>query len=717
MSISLYQLVLRSERDVVHARQRARELAEALGLDNQDQIRLATATSEMARNAFRYARNGKVAFAVHLGEPKRLEVEVSDSGPGIPNLEQIFAGQYKSETGMGMGIIGTKRLMDEFDIQSGATGTTVRMAKYAPRRGDAWTPRAIQELQKAMQRRVPEDPYAEIEQQNQELLKTLQELRTRQEELELLNRELEDTNRGVVALYAELDERADYLRRASELKTKFLSNVSHEFRTPLNSIVSLARLLLDRIDGDLTPEQIKQVRYIESSARDLQEMVNDLLDLAKVEAGKIRIRSKRFEVHELFSALKGMLKPLLADNSSVELIFEDTRDLPALHTDEGKVSQILRNLISNALKFTPSGSVMISANADAAGQICFAVADTGIGIAPEHHETIFKEFSQVDNPLQERHHGTGLGLPLCRNLAMLLGGEIELESEPGRGSTFYLRIPPVYTGESTQAAAGEQLPAPEFHRSPVLYLEDSPESALVFEASLRNSEFQPILASTVAQAEVWTARHAPAAVVADIYIGDDLSWGFVARLREKFPTLPLIVTSVFDETGLALARGANVFLPKPLDGETLLAELRRLTLGSGVRRLLIVDDNEVSRYVLRELLNQPWLQIEEAGTGNEALSLLRNQLPDGLVLDILMPDISGFDILRELRGKAETANLPVLIYTSKRLTDSERSQLETWNAAIVRKEDVSTRLSAQPFLDWIKAHSLNPETGVPEHHV
>ena len=181
-----------------------------------------------------------------------------------------------------------------------------------------------------MQSRLPERPYEEIEQQNQELLKTLQELRSRQEELELLNRELEDTNRGVVALYAELDERADYLRRASELKTKFLSNVSHEFRTPLNSIISLSRLLMDRIDGDLTNEQVKQVRYIESSARDLQEMVNDLLDLAKVEAGKIRIRSKQFEVHDLFSALKGMLKPLLADNNSVDLVFEDGPEASAV---------------------------------------------------------------------------------------------------------------------------------------------------------------------------------------------------------------------------------------------------------------------------------------------------------------------------------------------------------------------------------------------------
>jgi signal transduction histidine kinase/CheY-like chemotaxis protein len=717
MSIYLQQLSLRTERDVVHARQRTREVAEALGLDNQDQIRLATATSEMARNAFRYARGGRVNFIVHLDEPARLEVIVSDSGPGIDKLDQIFAGRYRSETGLGMGILGTKRLMDQFEIDSSPQGTTVRMIKYAPRRGRDWTPRAIQELQKSLQSKTLESPYAEIEQQNQELLKTLQELRGRQEELELLNRELEDTNRGVVALYAELDERADYLRRASELKTKFLSNVSHEFRTPLNSIVSLARLLLDRIDGDLTLEQVKQVRYIESSARDLQEMVNDLLDLAKVEAGKIRIRPKRFEVHELFSALKGMLKPLLADNNSVDLIFEDARDLPPLHTDEGKVSQILRNLISNALKFTPSGTVTASAKREPGGQIRFAVADTGIGIPREHHESIFKEFSQVDNPLQERHRGTGLGLPLCRNLALLLGGHIELESEPGHGSTFCLTIPAVYVGESVQLGNAEDLPSPEFHRTPVLYLEDSEDSAIVFEASLRNTEFQPILVSSVAQADVWMARHTPAAVLADIYIGDELAWGFIARTREKMPAVPIMVTSAHDEGELAMARGAAAFLPKPLERESLVAQLRKLALSSGIRTLLLVDDNEVSRYILRELLCQPWLQIEEASSGTDALTRLRDKLPDALVLDLLMPDVSGMDILRDLRGKPETANLPVLIYTSKPLTDSERAQLESWNATIMRKEDVSTRLSAQPFLDWIKANTWAPEMPVQEHHV
>lgn len=717
MTLPIVHLSLSTERDVVQARQRAREIAAEIGLDNQDQIRLATATSEMARNAFRYARNGKVTFALGLEPPQCIEVTVSDAGPGIPNLEEILAGRYRSSTGLGMGIVGTKRLMDDFAIETLPTGTTVRMAKRIPRHQGEWTPRMARDLNRKLTERAPESPYEEIERQNQELLKTLQELRTRQDELELLNRELEDTNRGVVALYAELDERADYLRRASELKTKFLSNVSHEFRTPLNSIVSLARMLLDRLDGDLTGEQMKQIRYIESSARDLQEMVNDLLDLAKVEAGKIRIRSKRFEVHELFSALKGMLKPLLADNSSVDLVFEDAGEVEPLHTDEGKVSQILRNLISNALKFTPKGQVRVSAQMVDGQDVLFTVADTGIGIAAENHEAIFREFSQVENPLQDRYRGTGLGLPLCRNLAMLLGGGIWLESQIGKGSTFFCRIPAAYVGEAVEQEEVAELPAPEFHRAPILFLEDNRETAHVFEVCLRNSEFQAILASTVAQAELWTARHTPAAVVADIYLGDEQSWGFIARMREKLPKLPLIVTSAYDESKAALAHGGSLFLPKPLDREILLRELRRLTVETGTRRLLIVDDNEVSRYILRDLLNQPWLDIREAANGNEAKSLLNEILPDALILDLLMPDVSGFEILRQLRSSPATEKLPVLIYTSKVLTDPEKAELDSFGVKIIRKEDVTTRLSVQPFLDWVKSVGLAPEELSREHGV
>ncbi|MFZ0704035.1 MAG: ATP-binding protein [Candidatus Korobacteraceae bacterium] len=697
---------LRSERDVVQARQRARELAALLGFDNQDQIRMATATSEIARNAFRYAHDGAVQFSLQLEHPQQMEVSIRDSGPGISNLQQILDGHYRSETGLGMGILGTRRLMDEFELESTPGGTTARLVKRLPRNRPLLTGRNVQELEQKVRASTLESPFAEIERQNQELLKTLQELRSRQEELTLLNRELEDTNRGVVALYAELDERADYLRRASELKTKFLSNVSHEFRTPLNSIISLARLLMDRLDGELTTEQEKQIRYIESSARDLQEMVNDLLDIAKVEAGKIKIRVKEFEVHELFSALKGMLKPLLADNTAVELIFDDPVGLAPLRTDEGKVSQIVRNLISNAIKFTPKGNVTVCARPAAENRVIFEVADTGIGIPTEYHETIFQEFSQVENPLQDRHRGTGLGLPLCRNLATLLGGRLWLESKPGAGSRFYVEIPAIYVGEARNAASRGTLPSPDFHRAPVLFLDDDEKTGSMFEFLLRDSEFQAIVASDIPQAQAWLDRHVPAAIVSDVYIGEVTAFAFLEGVRQVHPGIPVIITSAYTNAQQSFTHSADLFLPKPLERESLLRELRRLTGRGGTRSLLIVDDNEVSRYILRELLDQPWLHLSEASNGAEALRQLDESPPDAMILDLLMPDISGFEVLRKVRESAQTRGLPVLIYTSKILSETEKLELASLQSPVVRKEDVSARLSAQPFLEWLSTAGL-----------
>src|SRR5262245_22124483 len=383
-------VALQREPDVVVARQRARRIAELLGFDRQDQTRLATAVSEIARNAFRYARGGRVEFSVEgQTAPQILLVRVSDEGPGIADLSTVLSGRYRSTTGMGIGIMGTRRLMDAFDIESAADrGTTVSLRKLLPRSSSLVTPASVATLVAALARERADDPVAEMVQQNQELLHALDELQRRQQELVELNSELEDTNRGVVALYAELDEKADHLRRADELKSRFLSNMSHEFRTPLNSILALSRLLLDRIDGELTPEQERQIGYIRRSAESLLDLVNDLLDLSKVEAGKVEVKSSRFAVRALFGALRGALKPLLT-SPSVELIFDAADDMPELVTDEAKVAQILRNLISNALKFTESGEVRVTARYQAEdGVAVFAVRDTGIGIPPQDQARI-----------------------------------------------------------------------------------------------------------------------------------------------------------------------------------------------------------------------------------------------------------------------------------------------------------------------------------------
>jgi signal transduction histidine kinase len=256
-----------------------------------------------------------------------------------------------------------------------------------------------------------------------------------------LQGELEETNQGVLALYAELDTQAEQLRQATELKSRFLAYMSHEFRTPISSIRSLARLLLDRMDGPLTDEQDKQVRFIQTSAAEFAEMVDDLLDLAKVEAGRIEISAAWFDMVDLFSALRGMFKPVLT-NPEVSLVFEEPQTASRLFTDNKKLSQILRNFISNALKFTVKGEVRVSASLTPDGErITFAVADTGIGIAPEFHHAMFHDFAQIDSPIQKRLRGTGLGLSLSKRLAELLGGTVALQSELGQGSIFSVTVP------------------------------------------------------------------------------------------------------------------------------------------------------------------------------------------------------------------------------------------------------------------------------------
>ena len=681
----LASLHLRFGQDVVFARQRARDIAQLLGFDHSEQIRLATATSEIARNAFRYARSGCVEFLLDTQAPATLFIKVSDSGAGISNLGEIFAGRYQSTTGLGKGITGTRRLMDSFDIETGKNGTTVEMSKLVPKYAPPLTSSAVEEIIRKVGHKKAANPYEEVERQNQELLKTLAELRARQDELTLLNRELEDTNRGVVALYAELDDRADALRRISDAKTSFLSNMSHEFRTPLNSILSLSQILMQRLDGDLTPDQEKQIAYIRDSAQGLQEMVNDLLDIAKVEAGKIDVKPREFEIEDLFGALRGMLKPIL-QTSSVELVFEDVAELPTMFTDEGKISQILRNLISNALKFTERGEVRVSARLEDGETIVFSVADTGIGIAPENQERVFEEFAQVESKLQKRIKGTGLGLPLSRNLAHLLGGNISLHSEVGIGSTFSVHLPIVFPGMKAKEVA--EIPQLDPDRIPVVLIEDNRETAFVLSKFLEHSEFQVVSTYDTGRGVELVQRINPAAVLLDVLIDGESSWETLKKIRAQ--TIPVISVSVLTgESAKAIALGASAFLAKPVSREALLKALRSVTYRGTVRKLLLIDDHELARYSLRELLGKSKLELLEARSGREGVRLAEAEHPDVIFLDLMMPDMSGFEVLNELRSTDATRSIPVIIHSSQELNEESRNRLRCKSVALLRKTETA----------------------------
>jgi signal transduction histidine kinase len=579
MTFSVLTVAIHSEDDVVTARQRARQIARLLGFDVRDQTRIATAVSEITRNAYVYAEGGRVAFLVdEKANPPLFLTRVTDQGPGIENVRQVLTGQYRSTSGMGLGIIGAKRLMDLFEIESSpARGTTVLMGKHMPRGAAAFVPANLAAISDELAQLAPRTPLAELQQQNQELLRTLDELHMRQEELTRLNSELEDTNRGVVALYAELDEKAEQLQHANESKTRFLSNMGHEFRTPVNSILAFTRLLLDRTDGELTEEQEKQIAFIRQAAQEFSDLVNDLLDLAKVEAGKIAVRPEEFRVADLFGTLRGLFQPLVTPE--VTLDFEEPDGIPPLYTDEAKVSQVLRNFISNALKFTEQGHVRVSATLDAARQtVVFAVADTGIGIALEDQSDIFEEFAQAEHPIQRRTKGTGLGLPLARRLAELLGGSVNLQSVPGRGSVFSAVVPLVY--------------------------------------------------SEPAQVPAELERH---------------------RLQ----------TTTREVNG------------EPSD------------------TVLIIDDDEASRYVLKRFLAETSFAIMEATNGPEGLRRARENRPQVIFLDLRMPEMSGFEVLERLKFDPVTRDIPVIIITSKPLKDGDQRSIDGKAIAILSKETAS----------------------------
>jgi len=688
-AFSVYTLRLRHERHVVHARQRARDIANLLGFDHQEQIRIATAVSELARNAFRYATGGTVEFMVNDGDPQMFLVLVTDSGPGIRNLQEILDGQYVSKTGLGKGIVGTKRLLEHFAISSSADGTRVEIGKQLPPFTPGVDAARLKVLMNQLATLSPADPFDEIERQNQELVRTLAELREQQETLALLNQELEDTNRGVVALYAELDQRADDLRRVSDLKTSFLSNLSHEFRTPLNSISSLSQLLLSRSDGELTPEQEKQVSYIRHSASELSEMVNDLLDLAKVEAGKIDVKPRFFEAQELFGALRGMLKPLLVGNS-LDLIFEANANLDPLYSDEGKVSQILRNLISNAIKFTRRGQVRVTAEAGTDEMVVFRVSDTGIGIHPEDMERIFEEFVQVDGELQGRVKGTGLGLPLSRRLAALLGGTLEVESEPGRGSTFTVTIPlrlsepaPINLDRVNTDATGPT----------ILFIEDNRETIFVHESSMKNTNYNLVFACNLIEARAKVKQKAPALIVLDRLIDQHDSLFFIEELKSLGYSGPVMVVSVVDDIKAAMDAGAVAFLAKPVPPFALMNTVRELVEGQTSKAILLAEDDEVTRYLLGDTLTKFGFRILEARNGREAIRIALDKQPDAMFLDLVMPDQNGFEVLREIRSNPSTNGMPIIIHSSKSLTAAEVDLLVGAGAVIYPKEAFGSKES------------------------
>jgi signal transduction histidine kinase/CheY-like chemotaxis protein len=688
MSTRLLRVAIRAEPDVVAARRRARQISRMLGFAEQDQVRIATAVSEIARNAFSYAGGGSVDFDIEGDRvPQLLAIEVKDSGPGIANLDAVLQGRYQSSTGMGLGITGARRLMDYFAVRTSAGSTSVSLKKLLPESAPEITlPHAARIADELAAERGAPSALEEVQEQNRELLRILDELRHRQEDLRNVNRELEDTNRGVVALYAELEERADYLRRADEMKSRFLSNMSHEFRTPLNSIRALTHLLLQKTDGPINEEQRKQLEFVRKGADTLTELVDDLLDIAKIEAGKTEVRPVEISVANLFNTLRGMLRPLLL-NDNVALRFESGAEVPAIYSDEPKVAQILRNLISNALKFTERGEISCTATlCEDGSSVSFAVEDTGIGIALEDQETIFEEFTQLRNPLQGRVKGSGLGLPLCRRLAALLRGSISVSSVPGKGSVFTLMLPIRYAAlRGLVPERADELEG-EAARIPVLAVDDDAESQLTYEQMARGSSYAIVPARSLRQGKDALARFRPAAIIMDVKLGIESSWAWLGELKSMPETahLPIIVSTHSADPRKSYALGADAYLDKPVSRTAFLRTLNEVTRS----RILLIDDDPASRYTLRKLLDAGKYHVLEAADAEQGLRIANTMQPHLVFLDLNLPDRRGDSLLEELVTGELTKGIPVVIATSQTLNPAERERLGRRAAAVLHKGEL-----------------------------
>jgi CheY-like chemotaxis protein/signal transduction histidine kinase/HAMP domain-containing protein len=557
---------------------------------------------------------------------------------------------------------------------------------------------------------------------NEQLEQKAQQLAERNVEVERKNQEIEQARRA-------LEEKASELALTSKYKSEFLANMSHELRTPLNSILILGQQLTDNPDGNLSPKQVEFARTIHGAGTDLLNLISDILDLSKIESGTVTVDAEEVFLTNLVDAIG---RPFRHEADTRLLSFDVEIDAHlgrSIVTDSKRLQQVLKNLLSNAFKFTEHGGVRLSATASvggwtpdhpvlskAAGVVAFEVSDTGIGIPAEKQKIIFEAFQQADASTSRQYGGTGLGLAISRELSNLLGGEIQLRSTPGRGSTFTLYLPTKYEGPTARPAAeapqrlpqapailppmaaaaervAEQITDDRLEIEPgdtiLLIVEDDPHYARVIMDLARDKGFKVLVAMRGAEALDLAKQFQPTAVSLDVFLPDMLGWTVLSQLKQNPLTrhIPVQIITLDEDRQHALARGAFSFVTKPTTAEGVEAALARIKEYSQPRRkrLLVVEDNAAERMSITELLGSDDIDIVAVSTGAEALDSLRAQQADCVVLDLRLPDMSGFDVLEQIRNDTALADVPVVVFTGRELSAEEDAQLHTMARSIVVK--------------------------------
>lgn len=615
--------------------------------------------------------------------------------------------------------------LDFVDCVSEAVGIAVRSAKYRTRLQELLeeTQRQAEELQtQSEELRVSNE---ELEEQSRALKESQTRLEQQQAELEQTNSQLEEQTQllevqkdDLARAKNELEMQAAVVEQASRYKSDFLANMSHELRTPLNSSLILAKLLADNREGNLSPEQIKYAQTIQSAGNDLLALINDVLDLAKVEAGRMDLKAESFEIQDLVGSLKDMFEPLATSKGLAFTINIAPGASPTLEADRRRLEQVLKNILSNAIKFTERGVVSLEVSNAPGEFLAFAVRDTGIGIAENQQSIIFEPFRQADGTAERKYGGTGLGLSISRELVRLMGGNIQLSSEPGRGSIFTVSLPknPVSEKRTATRRLAESMekteayvpssaprPTPRVKKSQVpddrgalkrgvrtiLVVEDDDSFAKILFELAHELDFQALIASTAEEALGLALQFQPSAIILDIGLPDNSGMFVLERLKADSRTrhIPVHVVSASDYAEPALSMGAVGYMLKPVKREQLVEAFQKLEyrLTQKLRRVLVVEDDPVQLDSLQKLLGSRDVETSGARSAAECLDKLKASTFDCMVLDLSLPDASGFSLLETLSAEQDYSFPPVIIYTGRELSADEEQRLRKYSKSIIIK--------------------------------
>jgi signal transduction histidine kinase/CheY-like chemotaxis protein len=511
----------------------------------------------------------------------------------------------------------------------------------------------------------------------------LQEKRLRIRQLEAIE------SQKVLELTRLTDELADANRRiqdADRMKSQFLANMSHELRTPMNSIIGFSEVLVERLDGQIESKHLGFLRHIHSSGQHLLAIINDILDLSKIEAGKMEIYPEFFSIPQVIESVCHVMRGM--SRSSPTFVVDVPPDLPQIETDLAKFKQVLFNLLSNAVKFSPPEEPITIIARLAGNAVTVSVRDEGIGIDPKHHAMIFEEFRQVDGTARREFGGTGLGLALVKRFVELQGGTIAVESSPGRGSTFFFTLP-----VRSRAAVVTRVPdavGSQQGAARVLVVEDDPNAYELIAAALRSAGYLSIRARHGDEAVRLARESHPAAVTLDLVLPGIDGWEVLKQLKgdESTRNIPVVIISMVDNRDLGMALGADDYFVKPVDRDRLLERLRSITTrdGNGAKpRLLVIDDDLAVHSLLDEDLSGLGYAIDNAYSGEDGLRVAEETSPDVIILDLMMPGLSGFEVAGSLKDNPRTANIPILVLTSKEISTQDRELLHSKVSSFVQK--------------------------------